>query len=972
MIKFQKGGYHWKEEIKVNRISYSSAQNGVPNSSICASKIFVKNVNFDAPRKSKQIDNLHRSASVGKRARPKQTTQSIQISLSNLLSICSKKTHDNFYYYLLKLILSGDVETNPGPMYLETYNVRGMRKYDKMKRILNHAHKINSFDSGVIALQETYLNLQDTSKLDIMWRGQYVISPGTANSCGVLILYSNKSFDNVIYQKGYDNGRCSILIAESNGVRQLFAAIYGPTLSSESIQFYSWLESELLTLQHTHEIQQFFILGDLNCTLGQNDSVNRKTSSIELKTRFIINTISTTFNLIDLFPENQESKYTWMRGDTLSRLDYVLGPQNLKKHVKTAEVRWNVDKSDHACLQISINDLVKKGPGIPRCRVYLLETPEYNKMFCDRVEEFMQDMHSNWDPHKKLDFLKVAIRSAIKEINCLAEANRTNILNVKLDELEKIKLAKQNNILNHVSNTQIETDIAILEQEVDELLVLESKRLAEISRVNWIEKGEKSNKYFLNLLKRRERSKMISTLSDGNSTAKCQSEIEDLANSFYKNLYSAKSDNNKDFSEFFDLINIPQISEDDRNKMDASISLEELLATIKSCKDSAPGPDGIQYSLYRHTWKYSGQILLDAWNYSISTGNLPTDNKCSIISLLEKKGKDPNQIKNLRPISLTNCDLKVFTKLLSNRLNICLKKVLHRSQSAYLPGRQVQDNLRLLDLVLQNAKLTQSNSCMVALDAAKAFDSVSHGFIVECLDRYGFSPSTINITKMLYNQIEAKVMINGHLTKGFGLERGVKQGDALSCGLFILCMDPLIRSLEANEAIPSCSINNVVIDKTAAYADDITIITNDHQDSITQIIKTYDIFSSFSGLYLNVEKTEILSPNRDVNYSWNIDQSNLIKNSEKVKVCGKTFEHQKGESLIDIQSKINSLKLQLNMWKSRNLTTEGRILISKVFGMSQIIYIMQNQTLSDNLLNEIEKIIYDFIWFKKAGKKALI
>ncbi len=873
-----------------------------------------------------------------------------------------------------KLIqLCGDIESNPGPMILlESYNVRGLRSNDKLKRILNHAHKLNSFGMGVISLQETYLDLADKGRLDLMWRGKYVLAPGTHNSCGVILLFTCQSFDNIIHENGDDNGRTAVLVADKNDIRYMFVAVYGPSISKNSVNYYEDLFDKINMLKNQYQVEQIIIMGDLNCTLSDSDQVNRTTNLTEIKIRETINNNCKSLNLGDLFA-GHDHKFTWMRGKTLSRLDYILGPSTLVKDVEKAQVKWNIDKSDHGCVQISIKEKLIKGPGLVRCRVYLLDNPEHGKRFEQIMDELMSQANPEWNPHVHLEYLKMSIRSAIKEVNCLAEYNRVNILNIKQDELEALKIKKQDNIVNKIPlDNQLDKDIASLEIETDELLELESKRLAEVVRINWLEKGEKSNKYFLNLLKRRENQKAINKLCHNGEIAHKQKDIEAMAQLFYKELYG-KKENKHNKTEYFNNIDISRITKTESEEMDKQITEEELETVLKSCKDSAPGPDGIQYSLYKKTWKHSAKILLKAWEYSMETGLLPDGNRCSVISLLEKKGKDPTQIKNLRPISLTNCDLKIFTKLISNRLNKILNKVLYRSQSAYLPGRQIQDNLRLLDVILETARRNKDKVCLVALDAAKAFDSVDHEFMYECLRKYGFSEESIKLVRILYNQVEAKIMINGFLTERLQLQRGVKQGDALSCGLFILCMDPLIRRIEGNNRIPNHVIQGISCDKTAAYADDITIITSDNENVMQEIVNEYQTFSDYSGLCLNGEKTEILSINRDSEYKWIINISNAqteIKNSDKVKICGKTFDYG-GATNIDIVDKINKLKGNLNSWKCRQLTIQGRILLAKTFGLSQIIYIMQNQVVPKVTCNEIEKILFDFIWFKKQGKKSI-
>ena len=76
---------------------------------------------------------------------------------------------------------------------------------------------------------------------------------------------------------------------------------------------------------------------------------------------------------------------------------------------------------------------------------------------------------------------------------------------------------------------------------------------------------------------------------------------------------------------------------------------------------------------------------------------------------------------------------------------------------------------------------------MKSLDAKKAFDSVSHSYIELCLKKFGCK-SFVPIFRTLYSELSTDIIINGRIETGFKILRGVKQGDALSCIIFIMCM----------------------------------------------------------------------------------------------------------------------------------------------------------------------------------------
>ncbi len=136
-------------------------------------------------------------------------------------------------------------------------------------------------------------------------------------------------------------------------------------------------------------------------------------------------------------------------------------------------------------------------------------------------------------------------------------------------------------------------------------------------------------------------------------------------------------------------------------------------------------------------------MLLKSWEYSIETGKMSQDQRQSIITLIPKKDKDKTILSNLRPISLTNTDVKIITKAITLKLNPILESIISPTQTAYVPKRQVTDNNFLLDKIIQLAKKTEENLFILSLDAQKAFDSVDHEYMYSTLKSYGFGDEFI-------------------------------------------------------------------------------------------------------------------------------------------------------------------------------------------------------------------------------------
>jgi hypothetical protein len=238
------------------------------------------------------------------------------------------------------------------------------------------------------------------------------------------------------------------------------------------------------------------------------------------------------------------------------------------------------------------------------------------------------------------------------------------------------------------------------------------------------------------------------------------------------------------------------VNEGVNQTINSEITVNELWGTLKPLKATTPGPDGMSNTYLKKLWDIIGPLIAEAWKYSIETGELAISHKRSILRLIPKAGKDQRELKNWRPITLSNCDHKLITKTYNTRILNAIKDHISSTQTAYLRGRNISDNLRLVNALIGSARVNVNiNATVIALDAQKAFDSVNHEYIVKTLTRVGLH-NFVPIFRLLYRDLENDILINGQLGNKFKIRNGVKQGDALSCSLFLLAIEPLIRNIE--------------------------------------------------------------------------------------------------------------------------------------------------------------------------------
>ena len=697
--------------------------------------------------------------------------------------------------------------------------------------------------------------------------------------------------------------------------------------------------------------------GDFNLVLDPDlDSINRTSTSNEKIVSTFVKDSMNALSLKDVYRTfSKEKGFTWNRGRCYSRLDMVFAQGLVNQDNVTAETDWTFDKSDHALLRVKIKfeSARTKGPGLPKVDPTILEKSHIKLEVMERLANYINSIPEGWNPNQTWEFLKVSVRSIMWEIS--ARERKLENVDIKAikDQLNMLKRNKEDLCKDQINQSELEQSIndAILhfECELHREWERNSKNLALKARVKWFNEGEKSNKYFLNIIKKRQAETFLSDLSWDGKKACTQEEVQNLVVDFYSDLYRERVDLKSDYDSFF-RDDTPTLDDDDRKMLDTDVTLEEITATLTSCSESAPGPDGITYKTLQALWEVLGPFSLNSWKYSILTGNLPESQKSSTITLLPKEGKDLTQIGNWRPITLTNCDLKIYTKNLSNRVAKVLDKVIFYTQTAYIPGRNVHNNLRMFEFYRKYCEENNVDAILMSLDAKKAFDSVDHKYMAATLKKYGFSDQFIDTVKLLYNDIKADILVNGYRTVSIKIGRCVKQGDALSCALFILCLDPLIRNIENNPQISAIEVRTPLTNlrlnpKTGTFADDVGVLTRKSNRCIREVYMEYRRFSERSGVTLNETKTKILCLNKPgpvfLPTTFRVeltDKSFSLQSVKSVKICGITYSNFPDVSFREnVTDKVSKLKKRLLAWQFRGLSLGGKILIVKTFGISQLI-----------------------------------
>ncbi len=127
---------------------------------------------------------------------------------------------------------------------------------------------------------------------------------------------------------------------------------------------------------------------------------------------------------------------------------------------------------------------------------------------------------------------------------------------------------------------------------------------------------------------------------------------------------------------------------------------------------------------------------------------------------------------------------------------------------------------------------------LISLDQEKAFDRVEHKYLLNTLEAFGFIEDFVNKIKVLYNDTESVVKVNGGLSAPFKLTRGVRQRCPLSGMLYSVARVHKVQE-NINGLCLQSSSKNVSL---SAYADDVVVLISDQKD-IDTLVKVLNDFN---------------------------------------------------------------------------------------------------------------------------------
>ncbi|GJW19976.1 RNA-directed DNA polymerase, eukaryota, reverse transcriptase zinc-binding domain protein [Tanacetum coccineum] len=378
----------------------------------------------------------------------------------------------------------------------------------------------------------------------------------------------------------------------------------------------------------------------------------------------------------------------------------------------------------------------------------------------------------------------------------------------KVKELRNGLKETQTKIDKNPTDKDLRAEESKIQHEYNNAMGDEENFVYQKAKVKWLFVGDRNNAYFYRALKSRNHRNRINVIQD-------------------------KEGKRYEGNE------VVKLTQDEALSMTNDVSDAEIKRVMFQIDDNkAPSPDGFSSHFCKKAWDTIGGDI------------------CKAVKDLFHKGKVLSEI-NSTVIALC------ISKILTERMKKCLKKLVSQNQSAFIPNRKIQDNILISQELLKGyEKKGGPKRVSLKIDLQKAYDTVNWCFLEDILRGFGFHNKMVQWIMLCVTTTTFSINVNGESCGDFKGGRGLRQGDPISPYLFTLVMEILnllmIRNIDNSGSFKyhfGCEQINIT---HVCFADDLLMFYHGDVESVKVIKETIEEFGTVSGLLPNYNKSAII------------------------------------------------------------------------------------------------------------------
>ncbi|KAG7305516.1 hypothetical protein JYU34_009592 [Plutella xylostella] len=845
------------------------------------------------------------------------------------------------------------------------------------------ARELSRYDIDIAAISETHLAeegelVENGGGYTFYWKGTAASEPRRS---GVGFAIKNRIAKNLEECPVHISDRVTTLrLHLSNDNYLNVISIYAPTLDNGDDVKNKFYEEVTQVLTQIRPTDQVLLLGDFNARVGKDHEAWPKVLGrhgignmnsngqllLSLCSQFELAITNTMFRLPTQY------KTTWMhpRSKHWHLIDYALVRQRDVSQVHITRVMRGANCwTDHRLVITKLR--LRLHP--PR-RADKVKNVSLNLQHLDSRETSQKYVHAVNSALSALDVEDGNLQANWNILSSSVLKAGTEVLGLKPRRNEDWFDENEETLTEAIKNHR-----ALLRQQL---------QLHKSQRCTMADEIKRSGTELRRLTREtkdtwwQEKSKHMQWLANTNQLGAFYEELRKLIGNTYRcsvplksldgsQLLKSKEDVLKRWAEHFNLLlnvdrsaNMQHISSipalPTAHDLDEPLTLAEVVAALKQQKNKkASGIDGIPGELL----KYGGDelhtkmwmLFLRMWDEE----RVPADFKVSRICSLYKNKGDRSDCNSYRGISLLSAPGKVFARALLNRLSSLSENILPETQFGFRPDRGTCEAIFSVRQIQEKSREQGQNLYLCFVDLEKAFDSVPREALWMVLEKVGCTPKFVRLTRLLHDDMECCVSVNGEQTEIFPVSCGVKQGCVLAPTLFALYFAVVVRDalhnssegvrirfrtdgslfniarLKAHTKVSYATITDIM------YADDLCFVA-DTPGGIQSLMANLDESCKKFGLKISVNKTEVMANTIDgQTFSIKLGDS-VLRQVDKFKYLGSTITS-KCDLDFELNGRIGAAsaafgKLRSKVFRSHDIKLKTKVSVYMAIVLPNLLY----------------------------------